>query len=208
LKILNFSIINNSMTTEQSPLSRQPTKLDYASPTQFKFNINQLPKVEFFTTAANIPGITLGQSLFPTPYKDIPIMGDKLTYDNLTISFLVDEYLENYISLHEWMTAIGFPKSREQFANFRSTTSNTPVETRGSSTDIGDVGASTTSRSLFGDATLTILTNKNNPIIDVRFQDLYPVSLGALQYDQSPSDVTYLTVDVEFDYKIYEIVTL
>ena len=196
------------MTTSQSPLSRQPTKLDYASPTQFKFGINQLPKVEFFTTAANVPGITLGQALFPTPYKDIPTMGDKLTYDNLSITFIVDEFLENYKELHEWMTAIGFPKSREQFAKFRSATSNTPVATRGSSTDIGDVGASTTSRSLFGDATLTILTNKNNPIIDVRFQDVYPVSLGALQYDQSPTDVTYLTADVEFDYKIYEIVTL
>ena len=34
-------------------LNRQPTKLDYASPTQFKFTISQLPKVEFFTTAAN-----------------------------------------------------------------------------------------------------------------------------------------------------------
>ena len=47
------------MTTTTSPLSRQPTVLDYSSPTQFKFGINQLPKVEFFTTAANIPGISL-----------------------------------------------------------------------------------------------------------------------------------------------------
>ena len=47
------------MTTETSPLNRQPTKLDYSSPTQFKFTIHQLPKVEFFTTAATIPGITL-----------------------------------------------------------------------------------------------------------------------------------------------------
>ena len=77
-------------------LDRQPTKLDYASPTQFKFGINQLPKVEFFTVTANLPGITLGDTVFPTPYKDIPIMGDKLTYENLSITFIVDEYLENY----------------------------------------------------------------------------------------------------------------
>ena len=55
------------MTTEQSPISRQPPKLDYSSPTQFKFSINQLPKVEFFTTAANLPGINLGDAIFPTP---------------------------------------------------------------------------------------------------------------------------------------------
>ena len=44
------------MTTSTSPLSRQPTKLDYSSPTQFRFLINQLPKVQYFTTEANIPG--------------------------------------------------------------------------------------------------------------------------------------------------------
>ena len=99
-------------------LDRQPDKLDYLSPTQFRFGINQLPKVEFFTTAANIPGINLGDAIFETPFKSIPIMGDKLTYEQLTISFIVDEFLENYRSLHEWMTAIGFPKDRKQFREF------------------------------------------------------------------------------------------
>ena len=44
-----FFVINSIMTTATSPLSRQPTVTDYSSPTQFRFGINQLPKVEFFT---------------------------------------------------------------------------------------------------------------------------------------------------------------
>ena len=76
-------------------IDRQPTKLDYSSPTQFKFNIIQLPKVEFFTTEVNLPGITLADAIFPTPFKQIPMMGDKLDYEPLTITFLVDEYLDN-----------------------------------------------------------------------------------------------------------------
>ena len=111
------------MATETSPLSRQPTKLDYASPTQFRFGIHQLPKVEFFTIGCNLPGINMGDAVFPTPFKDIPVMGDRLTYENLTINFIVDEHLENYRSLHEWMVAIGFPKDRKQFSDFRSNTS-------------------------------------------------------------------------------------
>ena len=103
------------MVTATSPLSRQPTKLDYASPTQFKFNILKLPKVEYFCTAVNVPGINADAGTLPTPFKDIPIIGDKLTYENLSITFIVDEYLENYISLHNWMTGIGFPKERKQF---------------------------------------------------------------------------------------------
>ena len=191
-----------------SSITRQPTQLDYASPTQFKFGIAQLPKVEFFTTAANLPGITMVDSIFPTPFKDVPVMGEKLTYENLEITFIVDEFLENYKELHNWMTGIAFPESREQFADFRSTVSKTPSATQGTSRDIGDVQPATPVRPMFGDATLTILTNKNNPIVEVRFQDVYPASLSSLTYDQNATDVTYLTATVTFDYKIYEIVTL
>ena len=60
------------MTTETSPLNRQPDKLDYSSPTQFRFILNQIPTVQFFVQTANIPGISLGEAVIPTPYKDIP----------------------------------------------------------------------------------------------------------------------------------------
>lgn len=201
-------LINSNMVTSSSPLSRQPDKLDYLSPTQFKFNIHQLPKVEFFCTAANIPAISLGEAVFPTPYKEIPVMGDTLTYDNLSISFIVDENLENYIELHNWLIGIGFPKNRNQFSNFRSLTSSSPIATQGVSNDIGDVKPSTSARGMFGDAILTTLTNKNNPVVEARFQDLYPVSLGALDFTQTATDVEYITVTADFSYKLYEIVTL
>ena len=200
------------MATPTSPLSRQPDNLDYLSPTQFKFNIHQLPKVEFFCTAANVPAINLGEAIFPTPYKQIPVMGDTLTYDNLSISFIVDENLENYIELHEWLTAIGFPKDREQFTTFRPSTADSPVITQGVSDDrgltTGSSQLSTSARGMFGDAILTILTNKNNPVVEVRFQDLFPVALGALDFTQVATDVEYISVTADFSYKIYEIVTL
>ena len=47
--------------------------------------------------------------------KDIPIPGDKLDYDNLNITFLVDENLENYREIHGWLTGLGFPKDHSQF---------------------------------------------------------------------------------------------
>ena len=80
------------MTTINS-LSRQPTKLDYASPTQFKFTILKLPKVEYFCTAVNIPGISLGDATQATSLKNIPIPGDKLTYEPLQMTFLVDTWV-------------------------------------------------------------------------------------------------------------------
>ena len=186
-------------------VSRQPTKLDYASPTQFKFSINQLPKVEFFTTAANIPDLSLSDVVIPTPFKQVPVLGQNLTYGNLSITFIVDEFLENYRELHNWLTAIGFPKSREQFKNFRTTTSNNPSVDKVIKTDVTAVGKSIPDSAMYSDGTITILSNKNNPIVEVRFSDMYPVSLGALEFNQQATDVEYMTVSAEFTYQIYEI---
>ena len=196
------------MTTETSPLNRQPDKLDYSSPTQFRFILNQIPKVQFFVQAANIPGISLGEAVIPTPYKDIPYVGDKVTYENLTIQFIVDEHLVNYIEMHNWMIGIGFPKIRQQFTNSRSTTSNTSNAAGKAQTDIGKVGLSVPERPLYSDATLSILSNKNNPLVEIRFSDCFPVSLSGLDYTQQVSDVEYLTASVDFRYKLYEIVSL
>ena len=186
-------------------LSRQPTKLDYISPTQFKFSINQLPKVEFFTTAANIPDLSLSDVVIPTPFKQVPVLGQNLTYGNLSITFIVDEFLENYRELHNWLTAIGFPKSREQFKNFRTTTSNNPSVDKVIKTDVTAVGKSIPDSAMYSDGTITILSNKNNPIVEVRFSDMYPVSLGALEFNQQATDVEYITVQADFTYKLYEI---
>ena len=179
------------MTTINSH-TRQPTKLDYAEPTKFRFSLIKLPKVEYFCTAANIPGITLGNANQPTPLKDIPIPGDKLDYDTLNISFLVDENLENYREIHGWMTGLGFPKDNKQFRDLaRSGQDRFP-------TTNDDAGG------LYSDATLFVLTSKNNPNIEIRFSDVYPISLSGLDYNQQESDINYLTANVTFAYKIYE----
>jgi hypothetical protein len=194
------------MATAQSPLARQPDKLDYASPTQFKFGIHQLPKVEFFTVSANVPSISVGVVTHPTPFKNIPIAGEKLTYENLSITFQIDEYLENYISLHNWMKGIGFPTDRQEFRTFRDVTSNTPASGKTPPTDL--VGKAVPDRALYSDAYLMILSNKNNPIVEVNFQNIFPISLSALEFTQTVTDIEYMTATAEFAYQIYEINTL
>ena len=194
------------MTTTNAN-NRQPTKLDYASPTQFKFGVIKLPKVEYFCTAANIPGISLGQTSQPTPLKDIPIPGDKLEYDNLNITFLVDENLENYREIHGWMTGLGFPKDTSQFRALQGASADRYPTTSdvGLSKELGQIKkAVQDDGGLYSDATLFVLTSKNNANLEVRFRDLYPVSLSGLDYNQQETDIQYLSATVSFAYKIYE----
>ena len=194
------------MTTTNS-YNRQPTKLDYADPTKFKFNILKLPKVEYFCTSVNLPGVSLADNYSqPTPFRDIPLPGEKLSYDRLSMSFLVDENLENYREIHGWLRGLGFPGGYSEFKTLldagedRFPTSKNSV--------LGDAGrskfAAPSQGGVFSDATLSILTSKNNAVVDVRFSDVFPISLSGLQYTQQAGDTDYLTANVTFDYKIYD----
>ena len=194
------------MTTINS-YARQPTQQDYASPTQFKFSILKLPKVEYFCTQVNLPGITLGGSLEQkTPLKDIPIPGDKLTYDPMSMTFLVDENLENFQEIHGWLVGLGFPRNYTEFRNLLSAGDDRfPTKTQSVSTEIGKVKyGSPNVGGIYSDATLTILTSKNNPQLEVRFRDVYPTALTGLTYSQQAIDVDYLTATVSFNYSIYD----
>ena len=198
--------------TVTNSLLRQPTKLDYASPTQFKFSILKLPKVEYFCTSVNIPGINLGGNLSQaTPLKDVPLPGDKLTYEPLQMTFLVDENLENFQEIHGWLVGLGFPRDHAEFRNLLSsgndrfpTRNATNVSTEAGKTKFAaaDVGPT------LSDATLTVLSSKNNAQVEVRFRDVYPTGVTGLQYDQQANDVDYLTATVSFNYLIYDFATV
>ena len=193
--------------TTTSAFGRQPTKLDYASPTQFKFSIAKLPKVEFFVSTVNIPGIQLGSCTQKTPLLDMPYPGDKLTYGDLNMTFLVDENLENYREIHGWLVGLGFPKDHTEFKNLAEAGNDRfPGSSAQISEEPGLGGKYQPAKEggVYSDATLTVLTNKNNPVTEVRFRDTFPTSLGGLSYDQQAGDVAYLSCDITFSYKYYE----
>ena len=190
--------------TTTNVYTREPTKLDYASPVQFRFKCSKLPEVEFFCQTANIPGIGLGVADVETPLKSIPFPGDKVTYQDLSISFLVDENLNNYKEIHDWIIGLGAPQNHTQFSTLRDTgTDRFPGQTTNSPNNntVPDGGT-------YSDATLTVLNSKNIAVTEIRFHNIFPTSLGALSYDVQASDVNYLSTSVDFSYMYYEIVHL
>jgi len=189
--------------------TRQPSIMDYASPVQFRFKCSKLPKVEFFCQSANIPGIGLGVADIETSLKSIPMPGDKVTYQDLAISFLVDENLENYKEIHDWIIGLGFPQNHTQFSDLRATSSDRFPGTSSSNAITGQATANPLPESgMYSDATLTILNSKNIAVTEIRFHNIFPTSLGSLSYDVQASDVNYLAAAVDFSYMYYEIVQL
>ena len=195
--------------TDVNVQTGQPAIMDYASPVQFRFKCSKLPKVEFFCQSANIPGISIGTALMPTGLKDIPIPGDKVSYQDLAISFLVDENLNNYKEIHDWIIGLGFPQDHKQFADLQAIGSDRfSGSTSGSIVPGVDTPVPLAEGGTYSDATLTVLNSKNIAVTEIRFHNIYPTSLGALAYDVKASDVDYLAVNVDFSYMYYEIVQL
>ena len=179
----------------------KPTVFDYASPTTWRIKFARIPKVEWFCTNVNIPGITLGEASYPTPMTDIGITGDKLTFETLTMTFLVDEELQNYRQLWDWLVGIGFPKSHSQFSNaLTGGTSPTTVSPTAKVT-------SPSEKPLYDEATLIIYNSKNIAKVEVKFKDIFPTSLSGLNYAQDATDVDYFRADATFRFLYYEFET-
>ena len=188
----------------------QPTVQDYATGTQWRIAFNRIPKTTWFCTAANVPGITLGEAQYATPMSDMFVAGDKLTFETLNITFLVDEELQNYRELWEWIVGIGSPVNHSQW-----TTALTKGD--GITTNFSAVGsddninprqkATSTDKNLYSDATLIVYNSKNMPKVNVKFKDMFPTSISSLEYSQDLTDVEYFKASATFRYLYYEFET-
>jgi hypothetical protein len=170
-----------------SAFANQIQNRNYLSPVGFKFTLAKSPKAVFFCNSARIPEISLDLARQPSYLKDLDVPGEKLTYGDLSLRFLVDENMENYMSIHNWLTGLGYPETTQQFKNLI--------------TDDGILDQ----KQAFSDGTLHILNNNYQESVVVKFKDLFPVSLSSLDFDSTMTDIQYFTAEVSFKYTVYNI---
>ena len=173
----------------------QPENRNFLSPTGFKFSLKRAPGVSFFCNSANIPDLNLGIAIQPSYLKDIDTPGDKITFGDLSLKFLVDEDLKNYMEIQNWIRGLGYPEEVQEFRDLSAK---------------GLVKANYTNdvQNIYSDGTLQVLTNSSVPNFQVSFKDLFPYTLGTLSFDATATDVQYFTADVSFKYTIYNMVDL
>jgi hypothetical protein len=167
---------------------------NFLSSIGFRFALNRSPKVAFFSNQAQIPGLTLGvaeqSNYFTNP---IPVPGDNITFEDFNLRFLVDENLENYMEIQNWIRGIGFPETLQEIYDWQST--NAKFEQPNLS-----------QMNLYSDGTLLVLNSNQNYNFEVRFRSMFPYQLSALQFDATNPDNEYFTADVSFKYMMYNIV--
>jgi hypothetical protein len=166
-----------------------PSNINPLSPNGFMFSIQKLPELNFFAQSVNLPGITLGAPEYGNPFQVQPIPGESLTYDQLTVQFLIDETMTNYQAIYNWIVALGFPNDYEQYTTFVS------EDNRGITSELA---------TNYSDATLQILSGNNQVVKTVQFVDLFPIALDSLQFAGTNTDVQYLIGNATFRYGYYK----
>jgi hypothetical protein len=171
-----------------SAFDRQIQNRNFLSPVGFKFTLAKYPKINFFVNSARLPEITLGTAIQPSYLKDLDVPGDKLVYGDFNLRFLVDENMENYMTIHNWLTGLGFPETAQQYKDI--TTNDDGIRDP---------------KEAFSDGTLRILNSNFRDIAFVKFKDLFPIALSSLEFESSDTDINYFTADVTFKYTVYNV---
>ena len=135
--------------------------------TKFKNN-----KFELMVTSANIPGMQLGLVNQGTSVRIIERPGDSLIFNDLTVTFIVGENLEDWKTIFDWI-----------------------VEMRDS--------MNPDFKEMYSDASLVLLTNKNNPNVVVNFMDIFPYNLTDVFMNNNSDNL--ITCEVSFKYKNFTI---
>ena len=171
-----------------SAFRNQIQNRNFLSGVAFKFNLSKFPKVDFFSNSARIPELSLELAQQSSYLKNIAVPGERLTYGDFTLRFLVDENMENYVSVYNWLKGLGFPETTQQFRDVTT-----------------DSKGQRAPKEAFCDGTLRILNSNYREVGKVKFNDLFPTSLTSLDFDATATDVQYLTAEATFKYTIYDL---
>ena len=173
-----------------SAFGKQIANRNFLSGVGFKFNLTKFPKVDFFSNSARIPELNLELTTQASYLKNIDVPGERLSYGDFTLRFLVDENMENYQSIYDWLTGLGFPETTKEFAEI-----------------IKDKDGQRDPKEAFCDGTLRILNSNYREVGKVKFNDLFPISLTSLEFDATNTDVQFFTAEATFKYTLYKLVT-
>lgn len=157
-----------------------PESVSYLQSTHFQFTIQRIPNFVFYCQSVNIPDISstpLEQPVtrFKTP---IPHPGENFEFGQLSVSFLVDEYMKSWLEIHDWMRSI---KAVDGYQDYEDPSTH------------------------YSDASIIVHNNTQTPIVAVRFRDIFPISLSELPFNSSDTTPEPLTATATFAYNVYDI---
>jgi len=158
--------------------------VNYLQPTGFKIIIERtrLPNFTFFAQTVNHPTMTVDAAEVPfRGIRSVPQPGDTLTFGELQMQAIIDEDMNSYIELYNWIKSSACE----------------PI--------IPEAGRSEGLIPTVGDIKVCILNSKNNVSNIITYQNAFPTSVGQISLESTIDIVTYPTFDVSFRFSEFTI---
>jgi hypothetical protein len=167
----------------ESFASNVPQNSSILQLTRFTFLIPDKPYLKYFCQTVTLPGVSTGAVAVATPFSNTYRHGDKLAFEELTITAMLDEDMKTWQETYNWLKSLTRPSSFDEYAR-KSIQDKTP---------------------LYFDGLLTVNTNANNPNIRFKFHNCHPVSISGINFDTKTDADNIPTCDFTFRYDLYEV---
>jgi len=175
--------------------SDQPTNLNYLSPVNFDLQLNKLPKTKYFCTGVSLPGVNFSETVHNTTMAiQSYLPGDKITFDPLTVTFVVDEDMTNYREIFDWIMNLGPGVDTDDYKNLVDST----ISPQGNF-------SRASFENMYSDATIIVNTASNNANVEFMFEDCFPTSLGQIEFNSGADGVEYASCDLTLRYTLFKI---
>ena len=158
--------------------SRNITNESYLQPISFQFQCPKTPTLNYFVQSVTIPAVDSAAALQPTALVPSPVTGQDFTYNPLTVSFIVDENMDNWLEIYNWMLST---KATDRFDRVSA-----PADQ-------------------FADASVLVMNNKMQAIRRVEFYRIFPTNLSEISFDSANTDPSPILATATFAYTFYEV---
>ena len=158
--------------------NRNITNESYLQPISFQFQCPRTPTLNYFAQSVSIPSIDCAAALQPTALVSSPLPGQDFTYNPLTVSFIVDENMNNWLEVYNWMIST---KATDRFDRVSA-----PADQ-------------------FSDASILIMNNKMKAIRRIEFYRIFPTNLTEIPFDSASTDPSPILATATFAYTFYEV---
>ncbi len=183
-------------------LDRQPDNENLLQTTAFIFVMTKAPEVVYFCQSASVPSISVIDTPVLSKHPTLHFADPKLNYDPLTLSFLVNEDMGNWMEIYNWMRSFTIhdetlePRNRSEIRLSGIANSDDPYSASSKPGDPSDYQV---------DGTLVLLNSNSLPQASITFKDLYPSSLGELDLNASDGEASPVTCSLTLQYRDYEV---
>lgn len=164
-------------------MTPNPTNKSFLSNNKYQFVIERLPNLVFFLQSITLPSISLGTVVTANPMVQLVTPSNLLSFGTLSINYVLDENMQSWFEIYNWMVNLGNPESTNKIGNLTDIPGN--------------------KNSITSDASLLVKTNSNNANIKFTFFDIFPTDLGEVTFISTEGQ-DFLTSTITFSYTHYK----